>query len=101
MKKNLSIPASLLITACALSPFQAENLSARETFNFNPGWLLEIGDFPDATKMDFNDKGWKKISLPHAFNEDEAFKVPIAKMTDTVGIQESTAKSGLTRLLWP
>lgn len=84
MKKNLSIPASLLITACALSPFQAENLSARETFNFNPGWLLEIGDFPDATKMDFNDKGWKKISLPHAFNEDEAFKVPIAKMTDTV-----------------
>lgn len=26
----------------------------------------------------------EKITLPHAFNEDEAYKVPIKEMTDTV-----------------
>lgn len=84
MKRKLTIPASLLMTAYALSPYGTLHCPARETFNFNPGWLLNIGDTPEAEKISYNDDGWKKISLPHAFNEDEAFKVPIAKMTDTV-----------------
>lgn len=59
-------------------------LSARETYNFNPGWLLSIGDTPDAAEVKYDDSGWKKITLPHAFNEDEAFKVSIYELTDTV-----------------
>lgn len=59
-------------------------LSARETYNFNPGWLLSIGDTPAAAEVKYDDSGWKKISLPHAFNEDEAFKVSIYELTDTV-----------------
>lgn len=62
----------------------ANTSRARERYNFNPGWLLKVGDFKDAEKSSFNDSDWKKISLPHAFNEDEAFKVSIAQMTDTV-----------------
>lgn len=57
---------------------------AREKYNFNPGWLLKVGDITGADKEKFNDSDWKKISLPHAFNEDEAFKVGIKEMTDTV-----------------
>lgn len=57
---------------------------SRMKYNFNPGWLLSVGDHRGAEKQKYNDAGWKKVSLPHAFNEDEAFKVQIAQMTDTV-----------------
>lgn len=56
----------------------------RERFNFNPGWLLRVGDNPEWYRTDANDNDWQRISLPHAFNEDEAFKVGIAQLTDTV-----------------
>jgi beta-galactosidase len=35
-------------------------------------------------RTDFSDENWKKITLPRAFNEDEAFKVHIWGMTDTI-----------------
>lgn len=71
--------ATLLLAAVGIIPAQA-----REKYNFNPGWLLKVGDFAGAEKEKFNDSDWKKVSLPHAFNEDEAFKVGIKDMTDTV-----------------
>ena len=57
---------------------------AREKYNFNSGWLLKVGDFPAAQKPGFNDKLWQQVTLPHAFNEDEAFKLDIHQLTDTV-----------------
>ena len=57
---------------------------AREKYNFNPGWLLKVGDVPGAQKPGFNDRSWQAVTLPHAFNEDEAFRVDIHDLTDTV-----------------
>ena len=51
---------------------------------FNSQWLLHVGDIQGAEKNSFSDKDWKKVTLPHAFNEDEAFKVGIENMTDTI-----------------
>ena len=45
---------------------------------------MHIGDVQGGEKQSFADKDWKKITLPRAFNEDEAFKVAIREMTDTV-----------------
>ncbi|WP_321424305.1 DUF4982 domain-containing protein [uncultured Bacteroides sp.] len=56
----------------------------RKTYNINSDWKLKIGDTPDAMNINFDDSSWKPISLPHAFNEDEAFKVRIEELTDTV-----------------
>lgn len=42
---------------------------ARDTYNFNSNWLID---------------NVKKVTLPHAWNENESFKVPIAQMSDTV-----------------
>lgn len=69
-----------------LSGIFAMNTSAseREKYNFNPGWLLHVGDIRGAEKANFSDSDWKQISLPRAFNEDEAFKVAIKEMTDSV-----------------
>ena len=56
----------------------------RKKYNFNSEWRLQVGDFPDAKSTGFDDKGWKQVTLPYAFNEDEAFKLPIEQHTDTV-----------------
>ena len=64
--------------------FLALSAGARQKYNFNSDWLLKVGDFPAAQKPGFNDRSWQKVTLPHAFNEDEAFKLDIHALTDTV-----------------
>lgn len=56
----------------------------RKKYNFNSEWLLKIGDVTDGQNCKLNDTNWKKITLPRAFNEDEAFKLHIKELTDTV-----------------
>ncbi len=46
------------------------NVAARDTYNFNSDWRI------DGQK--------KSVTLPHAWNEDEAFKVYINAMSDSV-----------------
>ena len=56
----------------------------REKYNFNPEWLLHVGDLEGAEKTDFPDVDWEKVTLPRAFNEEEVFKVDIKHLTDTI-----------------
>lgn len=56
----------------------------RKKHNFNREWKLQVGDFPTANQPKFDDSQWKQVTLPHAFNEDEAFKLSIEQLTDTV-----------------
>lgn len=60
----------------------------RERLNFNSQWLLHVGDYNGVGKAfydpGYNDRRWKKVTLPHAFNENEAFSVDIRLHTDTV-----------------
>ena len=48
----------------------ALNAAARDTYNLNSDWRIE--------------KQKKLVTLPHAWNEDEAFKVYINQMSDSV-----------------
>ncbi|HRO85005.1 MAG TPA: DUF4982 domain-containing protein [Niabella sp.] len=50
-------------------------------YNFNNQWLLKIGDIPGAQETSFNDVDWKKLTLPAAWNEDEAFKKDIVDLS--------------------
>jgi beta-galactosidase len=54
--------------------------SPRVKYNFNPGWKLFVGDPSGAESIQFDDGGWKPISLPHAFNEDDAFRKAIQEL---------------------
>ena len=45
----------------------------REKFNFNPDWKLKVFDDSLAFQSNYNDESWKTISLPHAWNENDAF----------------------------
>ena len=65
----------LVLTASALE---------RKKLNFNSDWLLQVGDIAEAAKPDYDDSCWQRITLPYAFNGDEAFKKDIVDLTDTV-----------------
>ena len=80
MKHKLFLFTFLLAILFAIN-IQA---SERKKYNFNSEWKLRIGDFPKAKDTKFDDSKWKQVTLPHAFNEDEAFKLSIEQLTDTV-----------------
>ncbi|MDD4636997.1 MAG: beta-galactosidase, partial [Bacteroidales bacterium] len=76
---RVSLLLFLYIASCTL-------VSGRESrkYNFNSNWLYQIGDGLDYKDTLFRDANWQKITLPRAFNEDEAFSVSIEKLTDTI-----------------
>lgn len=81
MRLHKTILGALLTALFCVTGLSAEG---REKYNFNHDWLLHIGDLAGGEKKSLADKEWKRVTLPRAFNEDEAFKVPIAELTDTV-----------------
>ena len=60
------------------------NATERQRLNFNGGWRLAVGDFAEAAKPDYDDSLWQQVTLPYAFNGDEAFRKDIVDLTDTV-----------------
>lgn len=59
-------------------------IDVRGKYNFNPDWLLHVGDVPEAKSSNYPDKDWKRVTLPRPFNEDEAFRLSIEQLSDTV-----------------
>ena len=74
-----STAIALMFTICSLLHIAlgAVPVSPRQKYNFNSGWKLFVGDASGAEKSDFDDSGWKSITLPHAWNEDDAFQKDI------------------------
>jgi hypothetical protein len=64
----------------------AENVRppGRAKYNFNSGWKLFVGDEKGAESPNFDDSTWKDITLPRAWNEDDAFKKDIKELSTGV-----------------
>ncbi len=79
MKQVRFVLTFLLLTA-------ALHVSAieRQRLNFNSEWLMQVGDDPTMSQPNFDDSSWQRVTLPHAFNEDEAFAKDIVDLTDTI-----------------
>lgn len=73
----------LILALLCISSISADAFE-RKKYNFNSDWLLRIGDFVQAKNPGMKDSHWDKVTLPCAFNEDEAFAVDIRELTDTV-----------------
>lgn len=56
----------------------------RSKQNFNSAWRLHIGDDTEASLPQFDDSQWQQVTLPYAFNGDEAFRKDIVDLTDTI-----------------
>src|SRR5260221_5998816 len=53
----------------------------RVRYNFNPDWKLFVGDPTGAEKPDFDDSSWKSVTMPRAWNEDDAFRKDIKDLS--------------------
>ena len=84
----------LRTTLCALLLLGCTYTQATERTkqNFNSGWRLTVGDVKEASKPAFNDSRWTQVTLPYAFNGDEAFKKDIVNLTDTISWYRKTFK---------
>jgi len=60
------------------------NATVRQKLNFNSDWRLAVGDYVEASKPEFDDSQWQQVTLPYAFNGDEAFRKDIVDLTDTI-----------------
>jgi len=83
MLRFLHMPLWLL---CFLVMQQAaaQTNTNREKYNFNSQWKLHVGDVAEARQIDFNDAAWKDVTLPAAWNEDEAFKKDIVDLSTDI-----------------
>ena len=68
---------SLMLLVLTVS-IQAASGMERQKLNFNAGWQLHIGDIASPTGEGL------EVTLPYAFNGDEAFRKDIVDLTDTV-----------------
>ena len=82
---------ALLAVCCMASmaavldlPLVTEGTQERVKLPFNADWRLCIGDYPEAVQSDFDDSCWQQVTLPYAFNGDEAFRKDIVDLTDTI-----------------
>lgn len=72
-----------LLILIGISQYAAAT-DVRDKYNFNSEWLLHVGDVPEAKQSRYEDSNWKQVTLPRAFNEDEAFRLSIEQLTDTI-----------------
>ena len=73
----------LLVMLLAMVCLTAEAIQ-RKKFKFNSEWRLCVGDFPEASNPGYDDSQWQPVTLPYAFNGDEAFRKDIVDLTDTI-----------------
>lgn len=78
---RLSVNSYQLFFLCCFF-ISANSLSAQQRikYNFNPGWKVFVGDTSIAKDISFDDSQWKKVTLPYAWNEDDAFRVSIEQL---------------------
>lgn len=86
-KKNLVL-VLFMVLVVQVNATPAFKGNIRTKYNFNPQWLLHVGDSQkggkDFADPRFADKNWQSVDLPRAFNEDEAYRVAIDEHTDTI-----------------
>jgi hypothetical protein len=66
--------AALLYLVCTFASGLRAQSPQRARYNFNPGWLVKVGDPANAQDPGTDDSNWKPVSLPYAWNEDVIFR---------------------------
>ncbi|WP_207512757.1 glycoside hydrolase family 2 protein [Longitalea luteola] len=67
--------------AFILALIYLQSYAQRSTYNFNSNWKVFVGDDSTAKEPSFNDAAWRAVTLPWAWNEDEAFKKDIRDLS--------------------
>ena len=87
IEKLLCLQVVMLVSLAMSAPTRA---IGRQKMNFNSDWRLYIGDESRASHEDFDDSRWQQVTLPYAFNGNEAFRKDIVNLTDTISWYRKT-----------
>ena len=61
----------LLMIWTLSSSFEVQKNTNRQLFDFN--WKFALGDFPEASKTNFDDINWRSLNVPHDFSIEHPF----------------------------
>jgi len=62
--------------------FSLQTVFAQRTkYNFNSNWKVKVQDDSVYAARTFQDDYWNRVTLPYAWNEDDAFKKDIAELS--------------------
>nr|WP_319399056.1 sugar-binding domain-containing protein [uncultured Carboxylicivirga sp.] len=76
MKYLLLLLTVVITTFNVLGKSKPENIN-RIKYNFNSQWLINVGDVTNGQLINLADNDWKKVTLPYAWNQEEAYKKSI------------------------
>ncbi|MDN5216895.1 glycoside hydrolase family 2 TIM barrel-domain containing protein [Fulvivirgaceae bacterium BMA12] len=69
MKLINSGPFFLVLVLCLVSCHHSRQSGVKNTprkiYDFDLGWKFSLGDFPQATGLDFDDSRWRSVNVPH------------------------------------
>ena len=74
----------LVVCCVCVVVTSAQIPNRRAKYNFNSHWKLFVGDPSAAERIDFDDSNWTDITLPRAWNEDDAFRKDIKDLSTGV-----------------
>ena len=73
----------ILAALCAALSTRGDD-PPRQKLNFNGGWRLHVGDVADGANPQLDDSRWRRVVLPFAYNQEEAFARDITDLTTGV-----------------
>ena len=71
-------------TICVILVLMSAFAIAGERYNFNADWKLALGKEAKGSSTKIDDADWLTVTLPYAWNQEEAFSRSIADLSDTV-----------------
>jgi hypothetical protein len=69
-----------------------QSFAQRIKYNFNSDWKVYVGNATGAENPAFDDHDWKQVTLPYAWNEDEAFRKDIRDLSTGIAWYRKTFK---------
>src|SRR6185436_16885912 len=79
LKGSVIMKGSILLLLLFHVSFQS--FAQRIKYNFNSDWKVYVGNATGAENPAFDDQDWKQVTLPYAWNEDEAFRKDIRDLS--------------------
>lgn len=74
----------MFVLFCLVLTTGMQAQSSRVKYNLNHDWRLNVGEKLGAEKVAFDDSNWKVVTLPYAWNQDEAFKNDIVDLSTDI-----------------
>ncbi|OOV17286.1 sugar-binding domain-containing protein [Flavobacterium sp. LM4] len=90
MNRKIIYPFFTLLLLLANFTFAQKQNPDGIKYNFNYDWKLFTGDDDQAKNTSYNDKNWSKVNLPYAWNQAEAFKVDITRLSTGIAWYRKT-----------